>query len=113
MILSSIPHSAASFLTHIADAAIRSLVLGCIAGLALNVTRVKSVSVRLNVWRAVLCVALIMPFLGVFLPAITFRLPAEAGRRDPRSPHEIPASVTLRILSPTPFRRAAGYMMDR
>ena len=81
MILSSIPHAAASFLTHIADAAIRSLALGCVAGLALNVTRVKSVSVRLNVWRAVLCVALIMPFLGVFLPAITFRLPAQVGRR--------------------------------
>jgi beta-lactamase regulating signal transducer with metallopeptidase domain len=81
MILSSIPHAAASLLTHIADAAIRSFALGCIAGLALNVTRVKSVSVRLNVWRAVLCVALIMPFLGVFLPAITFRLPAQVGRR--------------------------------
>ncbi|MGB8521685.1 MAG: M56 family metallopeptidase [Candidatus Acidiferrales bacterium] len=81
MILSSIPHAAASFLTHIADAAIRSFALGCIAGLALSVMRVKSVSVRLNVWRAVLCVALIMPFLGVFLPAITFRLPEQVGRR--------------------------------
>jgi beta-lactamase regulating signal transducer with metallopeptidase domain len=55
--------------------------LGCIAGLALSVTRVKSVSVRLNVWRAVLCIALIMPFLGIFLPTITFRLPTEVGRR--------------------------------
>ena len=81
MILSSIPHAAASFLTHIADAAIRSLVLGCIAGLGLSVLRVKSVLLRLNVWRAVLCVALIMPFLGIFLPAITFRLPAQVGRR--------------------------------
>jgi beta-lactamase regulating signal transducer with metallopeptidase domain len=81
MILSSISHAAASFLTHIADAAIRSIVLGCIAGLALNVTRVKSVSVRLNVWRAVLCIALIMPFLGLLLPTVTFRLPAEVGRR--------------------------------
>jgi beta-lactamase regulating signal transducer with metallopeptidase domain len=81
MILSSIPHSAASFLTHIADAAIRSFVLGCVVGLALSVLRVKGVLLRLNVWRAVLCVALIMPFLGVFLPAITFRLPAQVGRR--------------------------------
>jgi beta-lactamase regulating signal transducer with metallopeptidase domain len=81
MILSSIPHAAASFLTHVADAAIRSLVLGCIAGLGLSVLRVKSVLLRLNVWKAVLCVALIMPFLGVFLPAITFRLPAQVGRR--------------------------------
>ena len=60
MILSSIPHAPAGFLTHLADAAARSFVLGCIAGLALNVSRVKSVSLRLNVWRAVLCVALIM-----------------------------------------------------
>jgi beta-lactamase regulating signal transducer with metallopeptidase domain len=81
MILSSIPHVSASFLTHTADAAARSFVLGCIAGLALNVSRVKSVSLRLNVWRAVLCVALIMPFLGLFLPALTFRLPAQAAQR--------------------------------
>jgi beta-lactamase regulating signal transducer with metallopeptidase domain len=81
MILSSIPHAPAGFLTHLADAAARSFVLGCIAGLALNVSRVKSVSLRLNVWRAVLCVALIMPFLGLLLPAITFRLPAQLSQR--------------------------------
>src|ERR1700683_5502921 len=81
MILSSIAHAPVGFLTHLADAAARSFVLACIAGLALNVSRVKSVLLRLNVWKAVLCVALIMPFLGVFLPAITFRLPAQVGRR--------------------------------
>ena len=81
MILSSIPHAPAGFLTHLADAAARSFVLGCIAGLALNVSRVKSVSLRLNVWRAVLCVALIMPFLGLLLPALTFRLPAQLSQR--------------------------------
>jgi len=81
MILSSIPHAPAGFLTHIADAAARSFVLGCIAGLALNVSRVKSVSLRLNVWRAVLGVALIMPFLGLLLPALTFRLPAQLSQR--------------------------------
>jgi len=81
MILSSIPHAPASFLTHLADAAARSFVLGCIAGLALNVSRVKSVSLRLNVWRAVLCVALIMPFLGLLLPPLTFRLPAQLSQR--------------------------------
>jgi beta-lactamase regulating signal transducer with metallopeptidase domain len=81
MILSSIPHAPAGFLTHLADAAARSFVLGCIAGLALNVSRVKSVSLRLNVWRAVLCVALIMPFLGLLLPTITFRLPAQLSQR--------------------------------
>ncbi|HXN99689.1 MAG TPA: M56 family metallopeptidase [Candidatus Acidoferrales bacterium] len=81
MILSSIPQASASFLVHMADAAARSFVLGCIAAAALNVSRVKSVSVRLNVWRTVLCVALIMPFLGVFLPALTFRLPAQVTQK--------------------------------
>ena len=81
MILSSMAHAPAGFLTHLADAAARSFVLGCIAGLALNVSRVKSVSLRLNVWRAVLCVALIMPFLGLLLPALTFRLPAQLSQR--------------------------------
>ncbi|MGA2846008.1 MAG: hypothetical protein ABSF68_11360 [Candidatus Acidiferrales bacterium] len=81
MILSSIAHAPVGFLTHLADAAARSFVLACIAGLALNVSRVKSVSLRLNVWRAVLCVALIMPFLGLLLPALTFRLPAQLSQR--------------------------------
>lgn len=80
MILSSISHASASFLAHLADAAARSFVLGCVAAVALKVLRVKSVSVRLNVWRAVLCVALIMPFLGLFLPALTFRLPPQVGQ---------------------------------
>ncbi len=81
MILSSIPHSTAGFLAYLADAAARSFALGCIAGLGLSVSRVKSVALRLNVWRAVLCVALLMPFLGLFLPALTFRLPAQVGQR--------------------------------
>jgi hypothetical protein len=81
MTVSSVLQASASFLIHLADAAARSLVLGCIAALALSVLRVRNVSVRLNVWRAVLCVALIMPFLGVFLPSLTFRLPARVAQR--------------------------------
>jgi bla regulator protein blaR1 len=81
MILSSLLQASANFLIHMADAAARSLVLGCMAALALNVFRVKNVSVRLNVWRAVLCVALIMPFSGALLPALTFRLPAQAAQQ--------------------------------
>jgi bla regulator protein blaR1 len=81
MILSSVVQASASFLIHMADAAARSLVLGCVAAFALNALRVKNVSVRLNVWRAVLCVALIMPFLGIFLPAVTFRLPAQVAQQ--------------------------------
>jgi bla regulator protein blaR1 len=81
VILASLISPPAGFLTHLADAALRSLVLGCIAGVVLNVARVKTISVRLNVWRAVLCVALIMPFLGLLLPAVTFRLPVQVAQR--------------------------------
>ena len=76
MILHAMPNAAASFLTHMADAAVRALLLGCIAGLALKIFSVKSVSVRLTVWRSVLGVALMMPLLGVFLPALSIRVPA-------------------------------------
>jgi beta-lactamase regulating signal transducer with metallopeptidase domain len=81
VILSSIVQASTSFLTHVADAAVRSFVLGCVAAVALNVSRVKSVAVRLNAWRGVLCVALIMPFLGVFLPALTLRVPAQMAQK--------------------------------
>ncbi len=81
MILSSIPHAAANFFAHMADAAGRSFILGCVAGLALNFSRMKSISLRLNVWRSVLGVALIMPLLGLFVPALSFNLPTQAVRR--------------------------------
>jgi|HubBroStandDraft_6_1064221.scaffolds.fasta_scaffold09819_2 bla regulator protein BlaR1 len=81
MILSSIPQAAANFFAHMADAAGRSFILGCVAGLALNFSRMKSISLRLNVWRSVLGVALIMPWLGLFVPALSFKLPTQAVRR--------------------------------
>ena len=109
MILASLTGTPATLLTHLADAALRSLVLGCAAGVVLNVARVKSISVRLNVWRAVLCVALIMPFLGLLLPAVTFRLPAQIAQTidefhfasragtevEPHAANESPRSVEL------------------
>ena len=81
MILHAMPNAAASFLTHLADAAARALLLGCVAGLALKIWSVKSVSVRLAVWRAVLGVALTMPLLGVFLPALSIKVPSRVGQR--------------------------------
>jgi len=81
MILHAMPNAAASFLTHMADAAARALLLGCVAGLALKIWSVKNVSVRLHVWRAVLGVAWMMPLLGTFLPALSIKLPARVGQR--------------------------------
>src|SRR5271156_5076772 len=81
MILYAMPNTAASFLTHMADAAARALLLGCVAGMALKIWSVKSVSVRLHVWRAVLGVALMMPLLGAFLPALSIKVPARVAQR--------------------------------
>src|ERR1700728_1200656 len=74
-------HVVGSLLSHLADSAARSLALGCIGGIVLSIWRVKSVSVRLCVWRAVLCVALLMPLLGLFLPTISFRVPTRVAQR--------------------------------
>jgi beta-lactamase regulating signal transducer with metallopeptidase domain len=81
MILHAMPNAAASFLARMADAAARALLLGCVAGLALKIWSVKSVSVRLTVWRAVLGVALMMPLLGAFVPAVSIKLPGGVGQR--------------------------------
>jgi beta-lactamase regulating signal transducer with metallopeptidase domain len=81
MILHAMPNAAASFLTHMADAAARALLLGCVAGTVLKIWSVKSVSVRLTVGRAVLGVALMMPLLGVFLPRLSIKVPERVGQR--------------------------------
>ncbi len=81
MIFHAMPNPAASFLAHMADAAGRALLLGCVAGLVLKILSVKSVSVRLTVWRAVLGVALMMPLLGAFVPALSIKVPAWVGQR--------------------------------
>jgi beta-lactamase regulating signal transducer with metallopeptidase domain len=77
----AMPHAMANFLSLIADSAARSLALGCIAGIALSIWRVKSVWLRLHVWRAALCVALLMPLLGAFLPKISLKVPTEVAKR--------------------------------
>src|ERR1700689_4741249 len=81
MIVHAMPDAAASSLTHMADSAARALLLGCVAGMALKISRLKSVSVRLTVWRGVLGVALIMPLLGAFLPMLLIKVPAPLGQR--------------------------------
>lgn len=80
MIVSPSPHAAANFMIRMADSAGRALALGCMAGMVLSIWRVKSVWVRLRVWRAVLCVALLMPFLGLFLPVLSLKVPAQVVR---------------------------------
>ena len=69
--------AAASFLKYLAEPATRSLALGCLAAMALAAFRVKRVGLRLFVWTMALYAALAMPFLGVFLPRMAVRVPAQ------------------------------------
>ena len=65
-----------SLLAQLATPAARALVLGCAAGLGLVAFRVKTTSVRLFVWTAVLYAAVAMPFLGRILPPLPVPSPA-------------------------------------
>jgi bla regulator protein blaR1 len=63
-------HASSSFLITVADAAARSILLGCFAAALLAVFRVKSVRMKLLSWRGVLIAALSMPLLIALCPAI-------------------------------------------
>jgi beta-lactamase regulating signal transducer with metallopeptidase domain len=104
MILSS-SHLCSQLLRHLAEPALRALLLAALAGLALAVGRVKDAVVRLAVWTALLYAALAMPFLAWVAPAV--RLPMPALLAAPSVPPAAPAGI--RILAPaSPVRVIAG-----
>ena len=63
-------------LRHLADPALRAIVLAGAAALALRLLRVKNAAVQLTVWTIVLYAALALPVLGWLLPALPLPLPA-------------------------------------
>jgi beta-lactamase regulating signal transducer with metallopeptidase domain len=63
------------FLRHLIDPAVRSLAIAAVIGLVMIVARVKDLSLRLSVWKAVVCAALAMPALAICLPALPVQLP--------------------------------------
>src|SRR5258708_34974757 len=67
---------APTFLLPLVSAAIRALAVAGVAGLAVTAFRVKTTSVRLFTWTAVLYVALAMPLLERILPALAVPAPA-------------------------------------
>jgi beta-lactamase regulating signal transducer with metallopeptidase domain len=75
MIANPLNFSSAQFLGMLAESAARALALGCVAAIALGVLRVKSVSLRLMVWKTVLAAALLMPLLGIALPKLPLEIP--------------------------------------
>jgi bla regulator protein BlaR1 len=71
----SVVHASSRFLFQLASPAVRALVLSGAAALALAVFRVRSTSVRLFTWTAVLYAALALPLLGWLLPAFSISTP--------------------------------------
>jgi len=66
----------ADLLVFLAEPALRSLALGCIAALVVAMLRKKRAAVQLRIWTGLLYVALAMPLLGVFLPGMNVPVPA-------------------------------------
>ncbi len=64
-----------SLLLQFANPAARSLALAVVAALCLAAFRVRSTSIRLFTWRAVLYAALAMPLLGWILPPLSIPAP--------------------------------------
>ena len=61
----------------LADAAVRSIILACLAALALAALRVRQATAHLVVWTGVLYAALAMPLLAWLMPAISLRFPVQ------------------------------------
>jgi beta-lactamase regulating signal transducer with metallopeptidase domain len=68
-------HSASTLMSALADAATRSMVLGCIVAAALAVFRVTSVRARLLAWKGLLLAALAMPALVLVSPGVRVFVP--------------------------------------
>lgn len=62
-------------LGHLADPAVRSLLLACLAALALKLARIQDAAARLAIWKGILYAALAMPLLAAFLPGVPLPLP--------------------------------------
>ena len=66
-------------LAHLIDPAVRSLAIASAAGLVMVVAQVRNLSLRLSVWKAVICVALAMPLLAMCLPPLRVPVPVPEG----------------------------------
>ncbi len=99
MSIANVLDASSGFLGHLVDPAIRSLALACIVGGALALCRAKNVALRLSVWRAILVVALAMPFLALLMPPLPVSVPLAERFSRLRSPalaetHVAPVAIT-------------------
>jgi beta-lactamase regulating signal transducer with metallopeptidase domain len=101
VILTPVLGASANFAAHILQPAARSLAFACVAGLVLLAFRVRSVDLRLAIWRTVLAVALAMPLLGLLLPPLPVSVPLAAKFIPAKPPAEIapPVPIHYRAIS--------------
>ena len=95
MTLSTVIPASASLLSHLANPAARSLALSIIVGLGLAAFRVKTTSLRLFIWTALLYAALAMPALQSMLPPLPIPAPAFLQHTFLQHPAGTPASSQL------------------
>jgi GWxTD domain-containing protein len=103
----AIAQHASGVMIFLVDAAVRSMVLACLAALALAGLRVRQVTVHLAVWTGVLYAALAMPLLAWMTPAISLRVPVKliaAGAPSPEPARYSPGVTPARVQSLTDDR---------
>src|SRR5260370_42500143 len=98
MTVTSTFEASTSLLVQVTSLAARALALGCMAGIGLAAFRVKTTSLRLFTWRAVLYAALAMPLLGWLLPPLAGPTPGffrrGAAQRGPAAARVSPRRVS-------------------
>lgn len=75
--MTSIGRYAPLLISHLADPALRALLLASAVTLVLRAARVRHPSLRLAVWTGMLYAALALPLLGLLLPPISVKAPAK------------------------------------
>jgi len=109
---SAIDHASANFLATLASAGARSLALGIFTATGLAAFRVKSVRVKLFVWKGVLLAALVMPALVLFSPRVQLAVPVPAlpehntAAAAPTRPVEIEGASAVLVPEITPRESA-------
>jgi beta-lactamase regulating signal transducer with metallopeptidase domain len=95
-----------SLLVQLADPALRALLVASAAGVTMALFKVRSTTMRLTAWTAVLYVALLMPLLTWIVPAVP--VPA------PRFRYQVPTSPRVKeVQTPSPSSlRAHDHATD-
>lgn len=94
---------ATDLLAWLAEPALRSLAVACVAALVLAMVSRKRAALRLYVWIGVLYIALAMPLLSLFLPRLKVELPASAWPVTHQAAPAVPAPAQVSPLRPKTF----------